>query len=130
MSVVHTESMSCTRGQCSDSSAGPTAQRSNRTISPARDGAQANGPAVTLASSGNGVTRSSVHASSSARARIVTASPLRLARTVTRRPAHETGESDQSDRPSVATAPALSSPSADSTPALIQFASSIFRKTP
>lgn len=120
----------CERAQCKDSSAAPTAHRSKRTVSPARVGAQANGPAETSASSGNGVTRRSIQGSSSARARIVTASPLRLARTVTRRPAHDTGASDQSDLPRVATAPALSRPSADSTPALIQFSASMRRNRP
>src|SRR4051794_14923132 len=53
------------------------------------------------------------------------ASPDRLARTVTRRPAHSgTGATDQSDRPRVTTAPSCGTPSENSTPALSQVSSS------
>ena len=88
-------------------------------------------PACTGASAASGATRTSLQGSASTRARMVTAFPLRLALTVTRRPRQlVTGASDQSDSPLVTTAPSCSSPSLSSTPALIQFVSSVLTKRP
>lgn len=101
------------------------------TVSPARVGAQQNGPAVTGAAASRGATRTSRQGSSSTRARTVSALPDQLPRTVTSRPAQfGTGDRDQSDWPRVTTAPRSSSPSLSSTPALIHVSVLTFTKMP
>src|SRR5690606_14867069 len=101
-----------------------------RTVSAARSGEGQSGRADGGPAAGNGASRIRRQDSSPARARIVTASPLRLARRVTSRPAQGTGADDQSDTPRETTAPSRSSPSQYSAPALIQVVSSRRRRTP
>lgn len=106
--------------QCSDASAAVRTHSRNTTSSPARVGAQTNGPAEARASAGNGATRTRRSASPSMPARTTSASRSRLTRTRSWRPDHSgTAPTDQSDSPSVTTAPTPSTPSAHSTPALI-----------
>jgi hypothetical protein len=73
-------------------------------------------PAEARASAGNGATRTRRSASPSMPARTTSASRSRLTRTRTWRPDHSgTAPTDQSDSPSVTTAPTPSTPSAHST---------------
>ena len=115
----------------SPSSAGPVVNRVKRTVMPSPAGEQQNGPAEAAASGASGASRTVRQGPPSQRARTVTASPARLARTVTCRPAQSgTGAMDQSDRPSVTTAPSCGDPSLTSSPALIQCSASTPRSAP
>ena len=115
---------------CNSWSGSPILQPVIVVIKPARVGAQAIGPALQVRSGSRGATRTSCR-SPLIQARIVTASPERLARTVTSLPIHSAMRDEyQSDVVRVTTAPTWGYPSQNSIPAFTQFSSSALINIP